>query len=46
VHSCVVAFWVSAAIFAGAAVVTGAGPRPGGLTQQEGTAAAAVPVPA
>jgi EmrB/QacA subfamily drug resistance transporter len=46
VHSYVVAFWVSAAIFAGAAVVTGAVLRPGLLTQQESPAAAAVPVPA
>ncbi len=46
VHSYVVAFWVSAAIFAGAAVVTGAVLRSGVLTQQESPAAAAVPVPA
>jgi hypothetical protein len=46
VHSYVVAFWVSAAIFAGAAVVTGAVLRSGVLTQQESPAATAVPVPA
>ncbi len=46
VHSYVVAFWVSAAIFAAAAVVTGAVLRSGVLTQQESPAAAAVPVPA
>jgi hypothetical protein len=35
VHSYVVAFWVAAAIFAGAAVVCGLVLRPGILSQQE-----------
>jgi hypothetical protein len=47
VHSYVVAFWVSAAIFAGAAVVCGLVLRPGVLTHQAADVAeAAAPVPA
>jgi EmrB/QacA subfamily drug resistance transporter len=42
VHSYVVAFWVAAAIFAGAAVVCGLVLRPGVLSQQEIAAAAPV----
>ena len=40
-HSYVVAFWVSAAIFAGAAVVCGLVLRPGVLSQKQGARSSA-----